>query len=112
MSKKRKRARKKKRERAKLRDLVIQRIERALDFSFEIYNNYPEYAVKAVKQAQRLAQKARVRIPTRLRRKFCRKCGTPFVGSSTFSVRVRQNRATHVVIRCKSCGFTRRFYTR
>ncbi|HID04729.1 MAG TPA: ribonuclease P [Candidatus Caldiarchaeum subterraneum] len=98
--------------RRKLRDLVIQRVERALDFAFSIYSTHPEYAVKAVKQAQRLAQKARVRLPTRLRRRFCRKCGVPFVGSSTFSVRVRQNRSTHVVLRCKSCGFTRRFYIR
>lgn len=112
MSRKRRRLRKKKRERAKLRDLVVQRIERALDFAFKIYNSYPDYAVKAVKQAQRLAQKARVRIPTRLRRRFCRKCGMPFVGSSTFSVRVRQNRATHVVLRCRNCGFIRRFYIR
>ena len=99
-----------KRERAKMRDLVIQRIERALDFAFEIYHSYPEYAVRAVRQAQRLAQKARVRLPTKLRRRFCRKCGTPFLGPSTFSVRVRQNRATHVVVRCRNCGFTRRFY--
>ncbi|MDJ0270064.1 MAG: hypothetical protein NXY59_05915 [Aigarchaeota archaeon] len=75
-----------------------------------MYPEYPEYAVRAVRQAQRLAQKVRLRLPTTLKRRFCRKCGTPFIGSQTFSVRVRQNRATHVVVRCKLCGHTRRFY--
>jgi len=109
MSRRKKRIRK---TRDKIRDLALQRIERALEFAFEIYQEYPEYGVKAVKEAQSLAQKVRIRLPTRLRRKFCRKCGTPFIGSSTFSVRVRQNRSTHVVLRCKSCGFIRRFYSR
>ncbi len=95
-----------------VRDLAIQRVKIALDFAFRIYKQYPEYAIRAVKQAQRTAQKARVRIPTPLRRRFCRKCGTPFIGPEQFSVRIRNNRSTHVVVRCKTCGFTRRFYAR
>ena len=95
-----------------IKDLALQRIRIALDFAFKIHREYPEYAVRAVKQAQRIAQKARVRIPTRLRRRFCRKCGTPFIGPEQFSVRVRDNRATHVVVKCRVCGFTRRFYAK
>jgi ribonuclease P protein subunit RPR2 len=96
------------RNRGRARALAI--VEKALDFAFKTYMRDPERARDAVRLAIKVAQKKRLRLPLRLRRKFCRKCATPFVGSSTFSVRVRGDKAPHVVLRCKVCRFTRRFH--
>jgi len=85
-------------------------VKRLLDFAFDFYTVNEEKARDAVKLAMKISQKKRLHLPPEVRRRFCRKCATPFVGSSTFSVRVRQNRSPHITIRCKICGFTRRFY--
>jgi len=92
------------------RQRALKLVKKILDFAETIHPEDSEKAVEAVRLAMRIAQKTRLRLPTYLRRRFCRKCGTPWTGPSTFSVRVRGNRATHVVIRCKKCGHTRRFY--
>lgn len=98
------------RRRSRARGRALGVVAKALDFAFKIYPQDPERARNAVKLAIKVAQKKRLRLPPELRRRFCRKCATPFVGSSTFSVRVRAGRETHVVLRCKVCGFTRRFH--
>ncbi|MEM0348598.1 MAG: hypothetical protein QXD24_00240 [Candidatus Caldarchaeum sp.] len=92
------------------RQRVLRLVKKILDFAETIYPDGGEKAVEAVRLAMRVAQKTRLRLPPQLRRRFCRKCGTPWTGPSTFSVRVRGKRATHVVVRCKTCGHTRRFY--
>ncbi|MEM0440713.1 MAG: hypothetical protein QXF45_04470 [Candidatus Caldarchaeum sp.] len=91
---------------------VLKLVEKTLRFAEEFYSQNPERAVEAVKLAMRICQKKRVRLPPKLKRKFCRKCGTPFVGPSTVSVRVRPRPTPHVVVKCKVCGFMRRFLIR
>lgn len=86
----------------------MERIERLMEFAERHARERPELARKAVLQAMRIAQKARVRIPRRHRRMFCRKCGTPFWVPGSFTVRVRSRRSTHIVIRCKVCGHLKR----
>ncbi|MCS7129684.1 MAG: hypothetical protein RMH74_05315, partial [Candidatus Caldarchaeum sp.] len=91
---------------------ALSHVRRALDFASEIYSSDPETARKAVRLAMKISQKKRLRLPTELRRRFCRKCATPFTGPSTFSVRVRQRRSPHVVVRCRVCGYMRRYLTK
>ncbi|MEM1944620.1 MAG: ribonuclease P [Nitrososphaerota archaeon] len=82
-----------------------------LDFALNYYRQYPQFAISAVRMAQRIAMKHRLRLPPRLKRRFCRKCGMPFIGPSTFSVRVRAGRRRYVVVRCLGCGYVRRYPT-
>ena len=93
----------------RIRKFALRRVERLLDFAVKHYGSYPEYAVAAVRTAQRIAMHYRLRLPPELRRRFCRRCGTPFTGAGTFRVRVRSRRSTHVVVRCMACGFMRRY---
>ncbi|MCS7137215.1 MAG: ribonuclease P, partial [Candidatus Caldarchaeum sp.] len=93
----------------KLKRKVLRLVEKALDFAEKTYPTNPARAIEAVKLAVRMAQKKRTGLPPQLRRKFCRKCFTPFVGPSTFSVRVRQEASPHVVVRCRVCGNFRRY---
>lgn len=87
----------------------LNHVKMALEFAAETYPTDPERARKAVKLAIKLCQKNRLRLPLDLRRRFCRKCATPFVGLTTFSVRVRSRRSPHVVVRCSVCGHVRRY---
>ncbi|MEM1946368.1 MAG: hypothetical protein QW614_04495 [Candidatus Caldarchaeum sp.] len=93
----------------RLRKKAFNHVRRALDFAAKIYPESPENAREAVRLAMKICQKKRIRLPPELRRRFCRKCATPFVGSSTFTVRVRGRGSPHVVVRCKFCGHVRRY---
>ena len=86
----------------------MERIARLMEFAERHASERPELARDAVLLAMRIARKARVRIPYRYRRLFCRKCGTPFLTSGSLRVRVRARRSTHVVITCLRCGYVKR----
>lgn len=91
-----------------IRRIALERVARLMEFAERHGYERPKLAREAVLQAMRIARKARVRIPYRYRRLFCRKCGTPFLTHDAFRVRVRARRTTHVVITCLRCGHIRR----
>jgi ribonuclease P protein subunit RPR2 len=93
----------------RFRKIALRRVEKLLGFAVKYYGSYPNYAVAAVRTAQRIAMHYRLRLPINLRRRFCKKCGTPFTGAGSVRVRVRNHRSTHVVVRCMKCGFARRY---
>ena len=88
--------------------IALERIERLMEFAKRHAEDHPELAREAGRLALRIARKARVRFPARYRRLICRKCGTPFYIPGSFTVRVRDRRSTHVVIRCNVCGYVKR----
>jgi ribonuclease P protein subunit RPR2 len=96
----------------RVRSLALARISKLLDFAIKYYGEYPDFAVAAVRTAQRISMKYRVKLPTALKRKFCRKCYTPFTGASTFTVRIRSGRTRHVAVKCLKCGYVRRYQFR
>ncbi len=91
-----------------LKKIALERINRLMDFAERHAAERPEIAKEAILLAMRIAQKARVRIPKKYKRMFCRKCGTPFWTPNSFTVRIRDRRSTHVVIRCLKCGYIKR----
>ena len=91
-----------------LKKIALDRIDRLMDFAKKHATERPEIAREAIILAVRIAQKARVRIPRKYKRMFCRKCGTPFWTPNSFTVRVRDRRSTHIVIKCLKCGYIKR----
>lgn len=91
-----------------LKRVALDRISRLMDFAREYAVERPEIAREAILLAMRISQKARVRIPRKYKRMFCKKCGTPFWTPYSFTVRVRDRRSTHIVIRCLECGYIKR----
>jgi len=92
-----------------IKAIARERIERLFEFARAYAQSDPEAAREAVAIARRIAQRARMRIPKQYRLTFCRRCGNLFLGSGSFSVRVRDRRSTHVVVRCLKCGWIRRY---
>lgn len=88
--------------------IALDRIDRLMDFAKRHAVERPEIARKAILLAMRIAQKARVRIPKKYKRMFCRKCGTSFWTPNSFTIRVRDRRSTHIVIKCMRCGYIKR----
>lgn len=70
----------------------------------------PELARQYVASAERIAQKARLKLPREMVRRICRGCGGVLVPGTNARFRVRSNRARHVSMTCTDCGHTTRYY--
>jgi len=97
--------------RAFLRDLARQRISRLFNMAvervrvgdFDLARRYIEIMLK-------LASKAGVKLPRRLKRSYCRKCFVPLIPGITLSVRIRsEGKGSRIVYKCLLCGWIRRF---
>lgn len=91
-----------------VRRIALDRIARLMEFARRHAADRPELAREAGRLALKICRKARIRLPVRYRRLICRKCGTPFYIPGSFTVRVRDRRSTHVMIRCNTCGYIKR----
>lgn len=64
-----------------------------------------KYAKRYVSLARRMAQKYKVRIPDKWRRRFCKECNAFLVPGKNCRIRTRSGK---VVIRCLECDAIRR----
>ena len=70
----------------------------------------PDLARQWMRQASRIAQKARIKLPRFMQRRICRECGALLVLGKNCRFRIRHNRSRHLSVTCLECGTTRRFY--
>ncbi|MHA1135376.1 MAG: ribonuclease P protein component 4 [Candidatus Thorarchaeota archaeon] len=70
----------------------------------------PEIARVQMRSARKIAQRSRTKIPWHISRRVCKQCGTILIPGNTCKVRIRHNRAKHMVITCTSCGKVKRYY--
>jgi ribonuclease P protein subunit RPR2 len=89
-----------------------ERIEKLFRMAEKVFHENPELADRYVKIARKISMKARVRIPTKWRRRFCHKCYTFLVPGVNCHVRIRGGRSTHIVVTCHKCGNKMRYIIR
>ena len=85
------------------RDIAVQRIEMLFELAFKTVREDPELARKYVDLALRISKRTRVKIPSRFKRYYCKKCLTPLVPGLTARIRLRSKRSPHIVITCLTC---------
>lgn len=95
--------------RAHIRDLARQRIERLFAFANQAVKSDPGLANRYVELALRISMRTRVRIPRELKRSVCRECKAYLYPGITSRVRVRARRSPHVSVTCLNCGAVRRY---
>lgn len=66
----------------------------------------PELADRCVELARRISMRQRVRIPRKLRRRYCRRCHAYLVPGVNMRVRVHRG---HVIVTCNRCGNQMRY---
>lgn len=87
-----------------IKDIALQRIEKLFQYAFSLVKENPELSRKYILLARKIAMRARVHIPTRYKRIFCKKCNTPLIPGVNARVRLRQNRFSRITVTCLSCG--------
>jgi ribonuclease P protein subunit RPR2 len=70
----------------------------------------PEIAKLQMRSARKIAQRSRTKIPWQISRRVCKQCGTILIPGETCKIRIRHNRAKHMVVTCTECGRVKRYY--
>ncbi|ADT84092.1 ribonuclease P protein component 4 [Thermococcus barophilus] len=98
-----------KKEQREKRKIALERInilftlaERVFPYDKELANRYVEIALA-------VQQKAKVRMPRKWKRRYCKKCHSFLLPGVNAQVRLRQKRMPHVVIKCLECGHIMRY---
>lgn len=89
---------------AEVRSIAMERVERLIDLASDVYDSRPELAHRYVELAWRIKTRYNLSLPSRLKRKFCRKCLSLWVPGVTCRVRLRPSRPPHMAVTCLECG--------
>jgi len=81
--------------------LGMERIERLFGQAREDFAEHPERSHRNVQLARKIAMRYGLRIPVRLKRKFCSKCYKYLYPNINCTVRKRRGLLT---VRCMGCG--------
>ncbi len=88
--------------------IALERIYRLFELAEKEIEKNPERSKRYVEIALELQKKHRIRWPTELKTKFCKKCKTIFSGKNF----EKTKKGTIIVIKCLECGNERKTGTK
>ncbi len=83
------------------KELALERINVLFQQAKEQFNKKPYLSDRYVKLAREIAMKCKVKIPSVLKRRFCKHCHSYFVPSKNLRVRVQRGKAIYYCLNCK-----------
>jgi ribonuclease P protein subunit RPR2 len=90
---------------------LLQVVRERIDILFQLAEKevklHPERAKRYISLARKLGMKYNARFPPRLKRKFCKQCGIPWVPGYNLKVRVNSRKGV-MEYRCE-CGAVRNY---
>ena len=94
----------------RIKHLAQARIEILWQQALSNAESRPEIARFQMRSARKIAQRSRTKIPRQISRRICKQCGSILIPGKSCTVRIRHNRAKHVVVTCTECGTVKRYY--
>ncbi|AEH24167.1 ribonuclease P protein component 4 [Pyrococcus yayanosii] len=89
--------------------IALERIETLFTMAERVFPYDRELARRYVEIALAVQQKAKVRMPRKWKRRYCKRCHAFLVPGINARVRLRERRMPHVVITCLECGHMMRY---
>ena len=93
-----------KKDQEKVKELALERIKRLFETASDAGSD-KNLTKRYVTMARKIAMKSNLRLPSSLKRKFCRKCNSFFVIGKNCRVRTREGKLIYYCLECKK--FTR-----
>jgi ribonuclease P protein subunit RPR2 len=85
----------------KRKKIAAERIKELFKQADEAFDESPELSNKYVNLARKMAMKYRVKIPTNLKRRFCKHCYSYFKQGKTCRVRLNKGKMVYYCLKCK-----------
>lgn len=82
------------------RAIAAERVERLLELAEASFQDHPDFSDRYVQLAWRLKTRYNLKLPPRLKGKFCRKCLSFWSPGVSCRVRIRQSSVTITCLRC------------
>ncbi|ANF22010.1 ribonuclease P protein component 4 [Thermococcus piezophilus] len=97
------------REQREKKRIARERVNILFTLAERVFPYEPELANRYVEIALAVQQKAKIRMPKKWKRHYCKKCHSFLVPGVNARVRLRNKRMPHVVIKCLNCGHVMRY---
>jgi ribonuclease P protein subunit RPR2 len=94
------------------KQIAKQRVEVLFQQAEKTRRENPQLARRYVETARKIAMAAKIRLPTKFKRRICKNCNMLLVPGDNCRVRIKQKREPHVVITCLNCGYRTRMLLR
>ena len=94
----------------KLQDIALQRIERLFELAARAFKKDRQLSDRYVAIARRISMKHKVKIPVKLKRRFCKNCFAYLMPSVNCRVRTQRGKVVYYCLNCRN--FMRFPYTR
>lgn len=85
----------------KAKKIAQERIAFLIDLAEKVFSKYPKRADRYVELARKIAMRTRTRIPTNLKRKFCKHCHKFLKPGVNCRVRTREGKVVYYCFNCK-----------
>jgi ribonuclease P protein subunit RPR2 len=99
-------ARSRKKNKAVARGIAQERIEYLFDLAKSEFTENPEKSKRYVALARKIGMRHRVSIPSKLKRSFCKKCGSLLIPGNNSKIRLKGDT---IIITCLDCGNIKRY---
>ncbi len=94
---------------ANRKKIASERIKELLEFS-EVHKRDEDLSTSSIKTAVAISKRHKIRIASRYKRSFCKKCFTVFIPDKTVRIRIGKGKITFT---CLKCGYIKRIpYTK
>lgn len=80
---------------------AVERINKLFSEADAAFSESPERSDRYVGMARKIAQRARVGIPSSLKKRFCRHCGCYWMPGKTVRVRLQKQKVVYYCLKCR-----------
>lgn len=81
--------------------LALERIERLFELAQEVFNKEPKLSDRYVAIARRISMKYKIKIPLKLKRRFCKNCFSYLMPSVNCRIRTQRGKVVYYCLNCK-----------
>lgn len=85
----------------KLKTIALERVKILLKEASETFDENKKLANSYIKKAKKIAMKVNLKIPSNLKRKFCKHCDSFLVPGKNLRVRTKNGRVVYYCLECK-----------
>jgi len=85
--------------------LAKERIEHLFELAESVFKTSPKLSNRYIELARKIAMHTNVRLPSRLKRRFCKKCHAYLVPGVNCRVRTKKGK---IIYCCLNCGYCER----
>ncbi|MFN3910270.1 MAG: hypothetical protein ACK4J0_03520 [Candidatus Anstonellaceae archaeon] len=84
-----------------LKEIVAKRIDDLIENAYKIAKRQPEYAIRYIKMARKIAMRNNVPITSKRKQLFCKRCNFPYLDGG-FKIKKEKDFIIFLCLRCKN----------